>query len=135
MISLSRALLTISLIWLFLVPADAHHSYDAEFDRRKPIEFEGTVRRFEWKNPHAYLYVDVVSDSGEVVTWMLQLGGPPALSGRLGWTRSTLAAGDEVIVDGYEARQGENSGVARLVTTASGETLQATLGLQRRPRR
>ena len=125
-------LLLAGLFGIGAAPLGAHHSYDAEFDRNKPVQFEGTVSRLEWKNPHAYLYVDVEDESGEPVTWELQLGGPPALAGSLGWTRSTLAAGDHVVIDGFAARQGQASGVARTVTIPSGEVLEATIGLQDR---
>ena len=50
-------------------PLFAHHSFDAEFDRKKPVKVEGTGKKVEWMNPHIWFYVDVKDASGKVTTW------------------------------------------------------------------
>jgi hypothetical protein len=114
------------------LPAGAHHSFDTEFDRDSPMEFDGTVSRFEWKNPHAYLYVDVIDDSGETQTWALQMGAPTVMSRRLGWSPGSVSAGDTVHIAGFRARADDDySGLAQLVTLPDGEILRASLAFQR----
>ena len=73
----------------------AHHSFSAEFDAKQTIKLTGTVTKIEWANPHAWLYVDVKDESVKVTSWGLELGAPNALM-RLGWSRTSLKAGDVV---------------------------------------
>ena len=101
----------------------AHHSFAAVFDRDDPIEISGTVTRVEWVNPHAWFFVDVENESGEVENWALEIGSPNHLR-RRGWNRSSLQVGDVVTVVGARARDGTTTGAARTVTlTATGESL------------
>lgn len=113
----------------------AHHSFETEFDRDSPMEFDATVSRFELVNPHAYLYVDVTGDSGEVATWVLQMGAPGTMV-RFGWSSDSISAGDAVHIVGWLARESTDyRGVAHSVTLPNGETLQASRAFQRRERR
>jgi len=100
-----------------------HHSFSSQFDAEKPIKLTGTVTEIEWQNPHAWFYLDVEDDSGNISNWGMELASPNLLL-RRGWTRSSMKVGDSIIVDGFHARDGSNTGNARLVTlTATGETL------------
>src|SRR5271166_6670514 len=83
----------------------AHHSFAAEYDVKKPVTLKGTVSRVEWTNPHARFYIDVKDESGAVTTWNLELASPNVLV-RNGWTRHTLNVGDQVIVEGSQAKDG-----------------------------
>ena len=106
-------------------PVFAHHSFAAEYDNAKPIVLTGTVTKVEWMNPHARFYLDVKDDKGTVVTnWDLELGSPNGLA-RRGWTRSSMKVGDQIIVDGYVAKDGSNLANARNVKLADGRKLFA----------
>ena len=96
----------------------AHHSFAAEFDAGKPLTLKGIVTKIEWANPHTYFYLDVTASDGKVVNWGMEMGSPNGLM-RQGWTRNTLHVGDEVMVEGSQAKDGANVGNARAVTLAA----------------
>jgi hypothetical protein len=97
----------------------AHHSFAAEFDGSKPMRLVGTITKVEWTNPHAFFYIDVKDDRGNVANWACEGGGPGALS-RRGWKRGDVKLGDTLIVDGYLARDGSHLIDARRVTLPDG---------------
>lgn len=105
--TISRVLLAGAVLLLAAQPAQAHHSFAAEFDAEQPVQLRGTVVRVEWINPHTWIHVDVRSGEGTVERWMIE-GGTPNTLFRQGITRDSLPAGTEIVVDGYRARSGEN---------------------------
>jgi Family of unknown function (DUF6152) len=98
--------------------AIAHHSFAAEFDANKALTLKGVVTKIEWMNPHTYFYLDVTDPDGKVVNWGMEMGSPNGLM-RQGWTRNTLHVGDEVTVEGSQAKDGAHVGNARVVTLAA----------------
>ena len=101
-------------------PTYAHHSVGAEFDLSKRITLQGRVTKIEWMNPHAWFYIDVKADSGEVEHWQFETGAPIELA-RRGWRKNDLKVGDEVTVQGFRAKDGTNTGNARVVNLPDGK--------------
>jgi len=102
----------------------AHHSFAAEYDVKKPVTLKGTVTKVEWTNPHARFYIDVKDESGNVTNWNLELASPNVLV-RNGWSRHTLKEGDQVTVEGAQAKDGSQMANARTVTLADGRKVFA----------
>ncbi|OLC30526.1 MAG: hypothetical protein AUH28_15330 [Acidobacteria bacterium 13_1_40CM_56_16] len=102
------------------VPAIAHHAFAAEYDADQPVKLKGKVTKFEWTNPHARFYIDVVDEKGVVSTWNLELASPNVLR-RNGWTSKILQIGEEITVEGSRARDGSKMANARVVTLANGQ--------------
>jgi hypothetical protein len=105
--ALTFALAVTTALGLNTVPMIAHHSFAAEYDRAKPVTLTGSVTRVEWINPHARFHMDVKDDKGGVANWEIELGSPAGLL-RAGWTRNSLKIGEEVVVNGYLAKDGAN---------------------------
>ena len=65
------------------IPAAAHHSF-AMFDALKIVQLEGTVKEFQWTNPHAWILLNVKDEQGQTVMWAIEMNGPTGLA-RQGW--------------------------------------------------
>jgi hypothetical protein len=88
-----------------VAPAFAHHSFASEFDADQPINLKGTITKFDFVNPHGWIYLDVKGDDGKVVNWAIETGGPGALL-RRGVRKDSFPIGVEVAVKGYRAKNG-----------------------------
>jgi hypothetical protein len=86
-------------------PAQAHHSFSAEFDSQKQVSLTGEVVMMEWVNPHSWLHIDVKKPDGSVERWKIE-GGSPSVLFRLGWNRNSVPPGTKVTVVGFQAKDG-----------------------------
>ena len=114
-----RVLAVSAGLFLASLPALAHHSFAAEFDVKQPITLKGTVTKVEWTNPHVWIYIDVTNDNGAVEHWQCENGAPNALA-RMGWTRHSLSVGDKITIEGFRAKNADNTANARQVILADG---------------
>ncbi len=112
----------VAVLLLASVSLSAHHAFAAEFDWNKPVKFRGTLTKMEWVNPHSWLHIDVKSEDGKTVEWMIEGAAPNALL-RRGWTKSSLPAGTEILVEGFQAKDGTNKANGTKVTFTDGRRL------------
>ena len=105
-----------------LEPAQAHHAFAAEFDIKRPVKLRGIVTEMEWVNPHSWIHLEVKDGDGKTTEWMIEGGSPNALL-RLGFNKSALPKGSEVVVEGFQARDGSNRAVGQVVTFVDGRKL------------
>lgn len=106
------------------MPAVAHHSFSAEYDRAKPVTLSGSVTKLEWINPHARFHMDVKDETGKIVNWEVELTSPAGLM-RRGWSRNSLKVGSTVTVAGFGAKDGSNLANATTVTLSDGKKVFA----------
>ena len=102
-------------------PAFAHHSF-AMFDADKTVELEGTVKEFQWTNPHSWLQVVVVDDTGKETEWSLEMGSPGGLA-REGWRPRTVVPGDKVTVSIHPLKDGSAGGQLLATTLPDGTVM------------
>ena len=100
----------------------AHHSFAAEFDINKPVKLQGTVTAMEWINPHSWIHIDVKTPDGKLANWMIE-GGSPNILLRRGFTKKSLEAGTVIVVEGYQAKSGENRANGANITFPDGKRL------------
>jgi len=106
------------------LPAAAHHSF-AMFDQKKIMTLEGTVREFQWTNPHAFIELDVPND-GKIQRWAIELNSPNNLT-RQGWRRTSLRAAEKVTVRIAPLRNGRHGGLFLDLRKEDGKVLDSGL--------
>jgi hypothetical protein len=122
-VNTKRFIVLVLLTGLLVVsrPILAHHSA-AEYDGTKLVSVKGTVTQFEWSNPHAYIYLDVKDDKGDVEKWTAELASLGMLS-RANWRRDTVKPGDQITVFGNRAKDGRAMMRLDKIVFASGQEL------------
>jgi hypothetical protein len=116
-------LAALAALWtLAAAPASAHHAFAQEFDASKPISLKGVVTKVELINPHSWITIEVKDDQGKTQSWMVEGGSPNALF-KKGVTKASIPIGSELVIDGYQARDGSTRAVGRNISFADGRPL------------
>jgi hypothetical protein len=108
------------------VSAWAHHSF-AMFDASKTVQLSGTVKEFQWVNPHSWLQILVPDTGGKTVEWSVEMGGPASLY-KSGWRQSYVKAGDKISVQIHPLKDGRAGGSLMSATLADGRRLREMAG-------
>jgi hypothetical protein len=121
--------LTFGLIVMMLVVAGvsgaaAHHSF-APFNMESEKTISGTIKKFDWTNPHTWIWLDVPNDKGVLETWGIE-GMSPNYLGRRGWSKTSLKPGDKVSIVVRPMRDGSPGGMFVRATLADGRELRPT---------
>lgn len=104
--------------------ASAHHS-GAMFDQAKQVQVSGTVREFQWVNPHVFIQLMANDERGRDVEWSLEMTAPVHLQ-RLGWRKSSLRPGDRITVTFHPLRNGQPGGNVITAVDATGKPIGKT---------
>ena len=102
------------------IPLHAHHAITA-YDRTQSISISGTVTKWQFINPHAGVWIDVVDEEDTVTEWSGEFQGTLDLYRHFSWNKDTFAPGDKIALTGYPARDGTNTMSVRIVVFANGE--------------
>jgi hypothetical protein len=116
--SIIGVLILVVLLIASALPLWAHHAFATEFDANKPVTKKGIVTKIDWMNPHVWFYLNVKTESGVIENWGFEMGGPNGLRSQ-GWTKDTMKIGDELVVEGFLARNGSKNVNAKNVTMAA----------------
>jgi hypothetical protein len=112
------------LVFGAVLPMAAHHSFAAEFDEKQPVTLDGTVVKFDFMNPHSWIYLDVKGADGSVKRWSVETGSTNALF-RRGWRKESLRPGDHVTIDAFRAKDGSETANASSVKLPDGRQVSA----------
>ena len=110
-------------VFAIAVSAYAHHS-TAMYDMNNPVTVTGTVKKFEWTNPHAFVYLEVKDEKGTVTEWEVEMMSLNHLRG-YGWTRSTVKPGDVISCTGGAAKNGSPSMISSFMKLGDGRMMKS----------
>ena len=105
------------------VPSFAHHS-TTMYAMDKPVTVTGTVKRFEWTNPHAFVFLEVKDEKGNLVEWEVEMMSLNHLRG-YGWTRSTVKPGDVISCTGGAAKSGAPAMISSYMKLGDGRMIKS----------
>lgn len=100
------------------VPASAHHSF-AMFDNNKQMTLTGTVKEFEWVNPHSWIHIAVKNASGALEEWAFEMGSPGQLAAG-GWKKDSVSVGDVITITFRPMLDGSHGGSGGQIKRADG---------------
>src|SRR6476646_3188191 len=108
-------------IAMYTIPAFAHHSF-AMFDAEKKVTLEGTIKEFQWTNPHSWILMNVANQQGAQEQWAIEMGAPGGLA-RQGWIPKTLTPGMKVTAVIHPLKDGTHGGQFMAVTLPDGKVM------------
>jgi hypothetical protein len=108
------ALAALVSLMIFSGPAMAHHGV-AGYDMTKTITLHGSVTKFDWSNPHVVVYVDAKNEGGEMQHWTIEFASPVHMV-RAGWSKNSMKAGDDIVIDTHPSRNGAPVGITSTIT-------------------
>ena len=111
---LPMVLAAVAALLVCSASALAHHGV-AGYDLAKTITVHGTVTKFDWSNPHVVVYVDAKNDSGELQHWTIEFASPVHMV-RAGWSKNSMKAGDDLVIDTHPSRNGAPIGITSTIT-------------------
>ena len=112
------------MLFLFAVPAaNAHHSVSM-YDMEHPSTYKGVVNRVEWTNPHAYIYLDVKDEKGNVVEWAVEMMALNHLKS-YGWSRNLVQPGDVISCTGGAAKGGQPAMLSSIIKLPDGREIKS----------
>jgi len=117
---MSRTFFAVAALALTL-PTSAHHSF-AMFDSAKETTLQGTVKEFQWTNPHAWVQLLVSGPDGKPVEWSIECASPNALK-RQGWRGTSIKTGDRITAIIHPLKSGETGGSLVVLTLPDGTQL------------
>ena len=111
--------------WLLMGGAPTAHHSTAMYDSQNPVTVTGTVKKFEWTNPHAFVYIEVKDPkTGTIVEWECEMMSLNHLRA-YGWTSKTVKAGDTISATGAPARSGAPSMIASRMKLPDGREIRS----------
>ena len=122
--TLFLAVITVTLVAVGAAEVVAHHSF-APFNMESETTISGTIKKFDWTNPHTWIWLDVTNDKGAVETWGIE-GMSPNYLGRRGWSKNSLKPGDKVSIVVRPMRDGSPGGMFGRAILADGRELRQT---------
>ena len=125
------AAITVTLL-VIIMPALAHHASTPFYDPETVVDLEGSVTRFVFRNPHAFLFIDVEDEQGQGSEWTVELGAPVGLR-RVGWTPDAMPVGMMIKLTGRKSRAEGSQGVCCVrMTRLDGSPILEGGGVQER---
>jgi hypothetical protein len=119
-----RIALIVSVIAAWGAPALlGHHSFASEFDLKNPITVTGVVTKFEWTNPHTWIYVQGPDQNGKDINWSFE-GTAPSLLLRRGFNKTSIKVGDKITIEGFRAKDGTDVASSTYVTLPDGRKIR-----------
>jgi Family of unknown function (DUF6152) len=115
--------LSVLAVVVFGAQAQAHHSFSM-FDKEKMITISGTLKEFEWTNPHCWLHVTAMDPAtGKNVEWAFEMGSITQIAAQ-GWKVDSVKPGDKITISGHPLKDGSRGGQYRSVKLADGRSFQ-----------